>query len=99
MDRKCNRISCQCTHTNGCVKGFLQVRYVDRKKIMRDGVLTEIETWYDGVQFCPTCDPERAHIQATSTSSEEMAERLRNRSQFKVAENYDNQEASKTRTL
>jgi uncharacterized Zn finger protein (UPF0148 family) len=66
---------------------------------MRDGVLTEIETWYDGVQFCPTCDPERAHIQATSTSSEEMAERLRNRSQFKVAENYDNQEASKTRTL
>ena len=66
---------------------------------MVKGKLQKIEQWYDGVQFCPVCDPERAHIQATSQSSEEMADRLRNRSQFKASENYERQEASKTRTL
>jgi len=99
MGNRCQRTNCYCTHTDGCVKGYIHIRYVDRKKIMRDGVVKEIETWYDGVRFCPVCDPERAHIQATSTSSEEMGERLRNRSQFKYSENYEKQETSKTRTL
>ena len=99
MDNSCSKTNCMCTHTDGCVKGFISIRYVDRKKIMRNGIQTETETWYDGVEFCPTCDPERAQIQRTSKSSEEMAERLKNRSQFKVSENYDKQEASKTRTL
>ena len=99
MGLKCNRLNCYCTHTDGCEKGFIYVRYADKKIIIRDGVQTEIEVWYDGVRFCPICDPERAHIQSTSTSSEEMAERLRSRSQFKYSENYEKQETSKTRTL
>jgi len=99
MGTRCQRINCYCTHSDGCVKGFIHIRYVERKKIMRDGVQNEIETWYDGVRFCPVCDPERAYIQTTSSSSEETGERLRNRSQFKYSENYEKSETSKTRTL
>ena len=66
---------------------------------MRDGVQNTVEIWYDGVRFCPICDPERAHIQNTSTTSEEFAERLRNRSSLKSSDNYDKEEATRTRTL
>ena len=66
---------------------------------MRDGVQNTVEIWYDGVRFCPICDPERAHIQNTSTTSEEFAERLRNRSTLKSSDNYDKEEATRTRTL
>lgn len=66
---------------------------------MRHGEQILIETWYDGVRFCPICDPERAHIQDTSTSSEELAERLRNRSSLRSSDNYDREEATRTRTL
>jgi uncharacterized Zn finger protein (UPF0148 family) len=88
-----------CTHTDGCEKGFISVRYKHTEKRMREGKQILIETWYDGVRFCPVCDPERAHIQSTSTSSEELAERLRNRSSFKSSDNYDKEEATRTRTL
>jgi hypothetical protein len=99
INNNCNRLDCRCTHTDGCERGFIYTPYLDRQeKRIRDEVKI-IEKWYDGVRFCPICDPERAHIQATSTSSEELGQRLRNRSQFKHAENYETQEASKTRTL
>lgn len=95
----CGRINCVCTHTEGCVKGFIHTRYVDRKELIRNGEKKVVETWYDGVLFCPTCDPERAHIQNTSRSSEEMTQRLRERSSLKSSDYYDKEEASKTRTL
>jgi len=97
---KCAKTNCICTHTAPCEYGFIWVRYKEITPArLRDGKTIENESWYDGVSFCPTCDPERAHIQATSTSSVQMQERLRARSQFKVAENYDKAEESKTRTL
>jgi uncharacterized Zn finger protein (UPF0148 family) len=99
MDTRCNRTNCICTHTDGCEKGYIWVRYKNTKKRMRHGEQILIETWYDGVRFCPICDPERAHIQNTSTSSEELAERLRNRSSLRSSDNYDREEATRTRTL
>lgn len=95
----CGRINCRCTHTEGCEKGFISIRYVDKQEKIRNGERITIETWYDGVQFCSVCDPERAHIQQSSTSSEEMAHRLRERSKYKHAETYEQKESEKTRTL
>jgi hypothetical protein len=99
MDTRCNKVNCICTHTDGCEKGFIWVRYKHTEKKMRLGKQILIETWYDGVRFCPICDPERAHIQDTSTTSEELAERLRNRSSLRSSDNYDREEATRTRTL
>lgn len=99
MDNRCHRVNCYCTHSDGCEKGYIFVRYKHTEKRIREGKEILKETWYDGVRFCPVCDPERAHIQNTSTSSEEMAERLRNRSPHKSAENYSKEEATRTRTL
>lgn len=96
---KCERTNCICTHTEGCEKGFIFTRYKDVKEIVREGEKKTIETWYDGVLFCPTCYPERAFIQRTSQSSEEMSHRLRERSSLKSTENYEKSEESKTRTL
>ena len=83
-----------------CVNGFISLEYksVTTKKT-REGNVINIENVYDGVAFCPTCEPERAQIQQSSKSNEEYWQRLRTRSQYKVAENYDLNEASKTRTL
>ena len=99
MYNKCAKINCYCTHTDGCDRGFIFVRYKHTEKKVRDNKEILTETWYDGVRFCPVCDPERAHIQNTSTTSEEMAERLRNRSTLKSSDNYDREEATRTRTL
>jgi hypothetical protein len=95
----CQRINCRCTHTEGCERGFIYIRYAHITERIVNGEKNSTETWYDGVRFCPVCDPERAHIQKTSTSSEELGYRLRERSKYKHAENYENQEAQKTRTL
>ena len=99
MDNRCNKTNCICTHTDGCDRGYIYIRYSNKKIIIRDGVQNTVEIWYDGVRFCPICDPERAHIQNTSTTSEEFAERLRNRSTLKSSDNYDKEEATRTRTL
>lgn len=99
MDPRCIKPNCQCTHSNGCIKGYIFVRYKDVKTVTRNNKKETIEKWYEGVRFCPTCDPVRAHIQDSSRTSEEMAERLRNRSSLKHAENYEKEETSKTRTL
>ena len=96
---RCNKTNCICTHTNDCERGYIFVRYKHTEKRVREGNEILIETWYDGVRFCPTCDPERAHIQNTSTTNEEFAERLRNRSILKSSDNYDKEEATRTRTL
>jgi uncharacterized Zn finger protein (UPF0148 family) len=93
------RNACPCKHVD-CVKGFIHTRYVSTKEIKtREGEVKTVETEYDGVLFCPTCDPERAFIQRTSASPEEMRERLANRSPIKAKENFEKEEASKTRTL
>ena len=85
---KCKKIICNCTHTNGCVGGFIETRYRVVDTFIRNGEKVSIEKWYDGVRFCPTCDPERAYIQDTSKSSEELAERLQNRSTIKQTQTY-----------
>lgn len=99
MDPKCNKPNCQCTHTDGCVKGYIEVRYKTTDTVIRNGVKNTIEKWYDGVRFCPVCDPIRAHIQDTSRSSEEMADRLRALSPTKRAENYEKDNEARTHTL
>ena len=99
MDNHCLRNACPCKHEE-CVKGFIETSYVSTKEIKtREGEIKTIETEYEGVLFCPTCDPERASIQRTSASPEEFRERLTNRSHFKATENFQKEEASKTRTL
>jgi hypothetical protein len=95
----CGRLNCRCTHTEGCEKGFIAIRYVDKQEKIRQGQKIVVETWYDGVHFCSICDPERAHIQQSSQSSEEMGQRLRERSKYKHAENYEQKESDKTKTL
>jgi hypothetical protein len=95
----CGKVNCICTHNNGCEKGFIHTRYSDKRYINTPDGQKVVETWYDGVLFCPTCDPERAYIQKTSRSSEEMTQRLRERSSLKSNDYYDKEEASKTRTL
>ena len=97
--KRCHKVNCFCTHTEPCEYGWINIRYKEIKTVKRNGETKEIVTWYDGATFCPTCDAQRAHIQTTSTTSEELGQRLRARSEFKTVENYDNQEASKTRTL
>lgn len=99
QENHCYKTNCRCTHTEGCVKGYFYVRYKAVETRLRNGEKIVVEKWYDGVEFCPVCDPERAHIQKTSKSSEEMQQRLRERSTYKNNENYEKQEASKTRTL
>lgn len=99
MNNRCTKLNCYCTHTDGCERGYIFVRYKHTEKRIREGKEILKETWYDGVRFCPICDPERAHIQNTSTTSEEFAERLRNRSTLKSSANYDKEEATRTRTL
>ena len=99
MDTHCMRNACKCKHVD-CVKGYIHTRYVSTKETRtKEGEIKTVETEYDGVLFCPTCDPERASIQRTSASPEEMRERLANRSQLKATENFQKEEASKTRTL
>ena len=99
MDNHCMRNACPCKHVE-CVKGFIHTTYVSTKETRtKEGEIKTIEIEYEGVLFCPTCDPERASIQRTSASPEEMRERLANRSQFKAIENFEKEEASKTRTL
>jgi hypothetical protein len=95
---KCWREVCPCSHET-CDYGWIAVRYKVIEEKRTKGVSNMIENEYDGVRPCPTCDPERAQIFESSKTSDELTQRLRQRSQFKVVENYDNSEASKTRTL
>lgn len=95
----CGRLNCRCTHTEGCERGFISLRYADYQEKIVKGEKIEVVTWYNGVQFCSVCEPERAHIQNTSITSEELGQRLRERSKYKHAENYENKESEKTRTL
>ena len=96
---RCKNVNCQCTHTDGCERGFIWVRYKETKVVRQNDEEKTIEIWRDGVKFCPVCDPIRAHIQDTSRSPEEMAERLRARSSLKHAENYEKQDEAKTKVL
>ena len=97
---KCPKEVCACNHLDPCEAGWVRVTQTEiQVRTLRDGSTKEIEQVYDSYTFCPTCDPERAHILATSKTSEERTRRLANRSQFKVAENYDRENASRTRTL
>lgn len=88
MDKNCD-----------CDNGFILTRHMELKKKMVKGEEITIESWYDEARFCPVCDPKRAHIQDTSTTSEELGQRLRELSRYKAAENYEKQEANKTRIL
>ena len=88
-----------CEHKE-CAAGWIteNVKYVTEKRA-RDGSTVQIENWYDIARPCPTCDPERAHIFATSKNADELQERLKARStttRIKIQEDY---EASRTKTL
>jgi hypothetical protein len=96
----CKKEFCPCDHTDPCDAGWIPVTQVEIVlKTLRDGTTKQIEQVYNSFTFCPTCDPERAHIVATSNSPEERNKRLASRSKYKVAENYDIENASRTRTL
>ena len=99
MNEPCKFQNCNCFHISPCEQGW--IFYIHKETTQRTvkGVVYELTREYDSVRPCPTCDPERAQIFESSKSSEELAQRLQQRSQFKVAENYDKLQASKTRTL
>ena len=99
MANACNKPNCQCQHTN-CDFGYIYVTYVtEDERNGRNGKKYVVKNEYEGVKFCPQCDPDRAHIQETSSSREEMQRRLKERSSANKAEIYEKQEASKTRIL
>ena len=76
MALACKREGCKCSHTD-CDNGYIFTTYVTKtENKARNGEKIVVETEYEGVLFCPQCDPQRAHIQSTSSSSEEMARRL-----------------------
>lgn len=99
MANACQREGCKCSHVD-CDYGWIYAIFVTEDvKNTRNGEKIVVKTEYEGVKFCPTCDPERAHIQETSATRDEMARRLNERSTHKRAEIYEKQEASKTRIL
>jgi hypothetical protein len=99
MNEPCKRNACQCDHAEPCVQGWIfYTNRVVTQRVVR-GKSYESVREYDSVRPCPTCDAERAQIIDTSKSSEEVSRRLQQRSQFKVAENYDIADAGRTRTL
>ena len=99
IDNHCGRAGCRCTHTENCERGWIFITYKSKDKKRINGKEIVVEKEYEGVQFCPVCDPERAYIQSTSQSTTEMHQRLRERSNYKQAENYEKQEQGKTKVL
>ena len=99
MNEPCLKSNCQCNHLSPCEQGWIFFRY--RNVIERNvkGVVYKTENEYDGTRPCPTCDPERAQIFDSSKTPEELAQRLRERSHFKITETCDKNDASRTRTL
>ena len=96
----CGRTGCICTHTEPCEYGIIWVEYYeDKKTITKDGNTKVVSERYEGVKFCPTCDPERASIQRSSRDSKELGERLRARSTVSKFKAYEEEERIKTRTL
>lgn len=95
----CGRTNCRCTHNMGCERGFIWTEWIERhEKRVKDEIVVTRQS-REGVRFCPVCDPERAHIQKTSNSPQELQERLQARSKYKASENYERTESEKTRTL
>jgi len=99
LENHCGRSNCHCTHSQGCIKGWIWVEYVDEKKVVRNGIPSITLTTYEGVRPCQNCDPERYEIWWSSKSSFEYHERLRMRSTVNRTKAYENEERDKTRTL
>lgn len=100
IDNRCERTNCYCTHSDGCERGWIHVKYSHTTRHLdRQGNWHKKVTWYDGVQPCAICDPERARIFEQAKSSKELGELLRNRSTHKKQAAYEEQEFNKTRTL
>ena len=99
LENHCGKHGCYCTHTNGCVKGWIEQEYTHEKKVVRGGIPSVTLTSYDGVRPCQNCDPERYEIWWSSKTSAEYHERLRARSTVNRNKAYENEERDKTRTL
>lgn len=99
LDNHCGKHGCYCTHTNGCVKGWIEQEYIHEKKVVRNGIPSLTLTTYQGVRPCQNCDPERYEIWWSSKTSAEYHERLRARSTVNRNKAYENEERDKTRTL
>lgn len=99
MNNACKKSNCWCEHKE-CDFGWINFSYVTHEeKKLRNGEVIVVITEREGVKFCPQCDPERASIQETSSTAEEMQRRLSERTPIKRAETYKKQEAEKTRIL
>lgn len=99
LESHCGKHGCFCTHTNGCVKGWIEQEYTHEKKVIRSGIPSVTLTTYEGVRPCQNCDPERYEIWWSSKTSAEYHERLRARSTVNRNKAYENEERDKTRTL
>lgn len=99
LDNHCGKHGCYCTHTNGCVKGWIEQEYIHEKKVIRGGIPSVTLKTYEGVRPCQNCDPERYEIWWSSKTSAEYHERLRARSTVNRNKAYENEERDKTRTL
>jgi hypothetical protein len=96
----CGKTGCFCTHTEPCEYGFIWVEYYeDKKTVTKDGNTKVVAERFEGVKFCPTCDPERSGIQNSSRNPTELGERLRARSKVSKFKTYEEEERSKTRAL
>lgn len=99
-ENHCDRVDCMCTHTHGCIKGWIWLEYYDEREIkVNDGAYEVHRVKYDGVRPCPTCDPVRAELAETCKTSWEYHEKLRSRSTYTKQKAYEDEERSGTRTL
>jgi hypothetical protein len=95
----CGKSGCICLHVAPCEFGWIWVETYDEVKVKSpDGTKVRAEK-VEGVQFCPTCSPERAALQRTLKTGQELGEALRARSNATRLKVYEERESGKTRTL
>lgn len=100
LENHCGKHGCFCTHTEPCERGFIWVEYYEDKVVKLPDNNTRVTSErYEAVRFCPSCDPERAHIQDTSKTTWEMYDKLQARGKAQKVKAYEESESSKTRTL
>lgn len=100
LDNHCGVAGCRCSHTHGCVKGWVWGNFIDKKIVhKKDGAHEVVTQEYDSVSPCANCDPDRAEIFHSAKSRWELQEALRNRSKSTRSQHYQDEERSKTRTL
>jgi len=99
LDRHCRKSGCMCTHDEPCYAGWINFKYVEEVKKIRNGIPSVTLLDREAARPCMICDPDRYQIWFSSKSSDEYHERLQSRSSANKSKAYEKDERDKTRTL